>query len=184
MDREQKNTLVEQWYRQCAKLLFHVACLLGVPDAAEEIVQETFRIVMETDKLDQIEFPKAWLRKIALNVVRNRQRDCAKYVSVPLDENQNPMYNIGSCEDEPDIMLTYGGIVSNGDLRLLRLSLVDGYTSTEIAQELGISAKACQKRAERAKEKAEGWKLRMFPTFNLFFFFQIRRKPGGENSFS
>lgn len=153
MDVNQKRTLVEQWYRQYSKLLFHAACLLDTPDAAEEIVQETFRIVMEADVLEQVKYPKTWLRKIVYNVVRNRKRIQERFASVPLDAEETPLEKMGNDEVEPDIELEYGGIVSKADMRLLRLSIVDQHTYAEIAKELGISVKSCQKRAERAKKE-------------------------------
>lgn len=153
MDVNQKRTLVEQWYRQYSKLLFHAACLLDTPNAAEEIVQETFRIVMEAENLDQVEYPKTWLRKIVYNVVRNRQRSQEKFASVSINTEEISIEKMGNIEDEPDIELEYGGIVSKADMRLLRLSIVDQHTYAEIAKELGISVKSCQKRAERAKKE-------------------------------
>ena len=154
MDVNQKRTLVEQWYRQYSKLLFHAACLLDTPDAAEEIVQETFRIVMETDDLEQVEYSKTWLRKIVYNVVQNRQRRQERFASVPIDGDEGTsVEELGSHEDEPDVELEYGGIVSAEDLHLLRLSSVEQHTYSEIAEELGISAEACRKRVDRAKKE-------------------------------
>ena len=153
MDVNQKRTLVEKWYQQYSKLLFHAACLLDTPDAAEEIVQETFRIVMETDNPEQVEYPKTWLRKIVYNVVRNRQRSQERFASVPIDGEGTPIEELGSREDEPDIELEYGSIVSAEDLHLLRLSSVEQHTYSEIAEELGVSAEACRKRVNRAKKE-------------------------------
>ena len=153
MDVNQKRTLVEKWYRQYSKLLFHAACLLDTPDAAEEIVQETFRIVMETDNPEQVEYPKTWLRKIVYNVVRNRQRSQERFASVPIDGEGTPIEELGSHEDEPDVEFEYGGIVSAEDLHLLRLSSVEQHTYSEIAEELGVSAEACRKRVDRAKKE-------------------------------
>ena len=153
MDVNQKRTLVEKWYQQYSKLLFHAACLLDTPDAAEEIVQETFRIVMETDNPEQVEYPKTWLRKIVYNVVRNRQRRQERFASVPIDDERIPIEELGSRVDEPDIELEYGSIVSAEDLHLLRLSSVEQYTYSEIAEELGVSAEACRKRVNRAKKE-------------------------------
>ena len=77
MNVHEKRALIEKWYRQYAKYLFHAACLLGPASQAEEAVQETFRIVLEKDDLGEISYPKAWLRKILYNVVRNPGRRSA-----------------------------------------------------------------------------------------------------------
>lgn len=108
---------------------------------------------METDNLEQVEYPKTWLRKIVYNVVRNRQRSQERFASVPIDDEGTPIEELGSHEDEPDVELEYGGIVSAEDLHLLRLSSVEQHTYSEIAEELGVSAEACRKRVNRAKKE-------------------------------
>ena len=74
MDACEKKALVEKWYHQYANYLFHAARLLGPANQAEELVQETFRVVLEKDDLDEVTYPKTWLRKILYNVVRNQLR--------------------------------------------------------------------------------------------------------------
>ena len=64
MNSKQDNDFVEFWYRQYSTYLFRYACLFVDSHTAEEVVQETFRIVCEKGPLDQIEHPKTWLRKI------------------------------------------------------------------------------------------------------------------------
>ena len=66
MNSKQDNDFVEFWYRQYSTYLFRYACLFVDSHTAEEVVQETFRIVCEKGPLDQIEHPKTWLRKIAV----------------------------------------------------------------------------------------------------------------------
>lgn len=41
---------------------------------------------------------------------------------MPIDDEGTPIEELGSHEDEPDVELEYGGIVSAEDLHLLRLS--------------------------------------------------------------
>lgn len=153
MDAHEKKTLVEQWYYQYAKYLFHTAYMLGPKNQAEEILQETFRIVLEKDNLDEIEYPKTWLRKILYNVIRNRLRllsnqDCSF-------ENEERTITIPklSYTDSIDIELEYDGIISAEELHILKLAYIEGFTYAEIACSLGITERACQKRVERAKNK-------------------------------
>lgn len=70
MNSKQDNDFVEFWYRQYSTYLFRYACLFVDSYTAEEVVQETFRIVCEKGPLDQIEHPKTWLRKITEYVIK------------------------------------------------------------------------------------------------------------------
>lgn len=74
MNSQDKRLLMEQWYRQYAALIFHYARQFTDHHSAEETVQETFRIAWEAVQQQEIEHPKAWLRKIAENVLKNQLR--------------------------------------------------------------------------------------------------------------
>lgn len=153
MDVYEKRALVEQWYYQYAKYLFHTAYMLGPKNQAEEILQETFRIVLEKDNLDEIEYPRTWLRKILYNVLRNKIRlmcnqDCSLEDEVRTISGPQMSYT-----DSLDIELEYHGIIPAKDLHILKLAYIEGLTHAEIAYLLGITEKACQKRLERAKNK-------------------------------
>lgn len=153
MDAYMKKALVEKWYRQYAKYLFRAACLLGPASQAEEMVQETFRIALEKDNLDEVSYPKTWLRKILYNVIRNQLRlqsnsESSLTCEIEALHEQNTSYT-----DQLDIELEYSGTIPENDLHLLRLAFVERFTYAEIASELGISERACQKRIERAKKK-------------------------------
>lgn len=140
---------MEQWYRQYAPLLFHYARQFVDYHAAEEVVQETFRIAWEAIQQREVQYPKTWLRKIAENIIRNRlrQQDRRKDLlsgadALPEDEWEDPV----------DVELEYDGFISRRDLHLLKRLAVDGCTYAEAAQELHTTAEACRKRAARAKQ--------------------------------
>ncbi len=153
LDACEKKALVEKWYHQYANYLFHAARLLGPANQAEELVQETFRIVLEKDDLDEVTYPKTWLRKILYNVVRNQLRLQSNSESSLTGEAEALHEREASYTDQLDVELEYGGTIPENDLRLLRLAFVERYTYAEIASEFGISEKACQKRAERARKR-------------------------------
>ena len=140
---------MEQWYRQYAPLLFHYARQFVDYHAAEEVVQETFRVAWEAIWQREVQYPKTWLRKIAENIIRNRlrQQDRRKDLlsgadALPEDEWEDPV----------DVELEYNGVISRRDLHLLKRLAVDGCTYAEAAQELHTTAEACRKRAARAKQ--------------------------------
>ena len=70
MDSQDRTALMEQWYRQYAPLLFHYARQFVDYHAAEEVVQETFRVAWEAIWQREVQYPKTWLRKIAENIIR------------------------------------------------------------------------------------------------------------------
>ena len=149
MDSQDRTALMEQWYRQYAPLLFHYARQFVDYHAAEEVVQETFRIAWEAIQQREVQYPKTWLRKIAENIIRNRlrQQDRRKDLlsgadALPEDEWEDPV----------DVELEYNGVISRRDLHLLKRLAVDGCTYAEAAQELHTTAEACRKRAARAKQ--------------------------------
>ena len=149
MDSQDRTVLMEQWYRQYAPLLFHYARQFVDYHAAEEVVQETFRVAWEAIQQREVQYPKTWLRKIAENIIRNRlrQQDRRKDLlsgagALPEDEWEDPV----------DVELEYDGFISRRDLHLLKRLAVDGCTYAEAAQELHTTAEACRKRAARAMQ--------------------------------
>ena len=148
MDSQDRTALMEQWYRQYAPLLFHYARQFVDYHAAEEVVQETFRVAWEAIWQREVQYPKTWLRKIAENIRnRLRQQDRRKDLlsgadALPEDEWEDPV----------DVELEYNGVISRRDLHLLKRLAVDGCTYAEAAQELHTTAEACRKRAARAKQ--------------------------------
>lgn len=150
MNSQEKRALMEQWYRQYAPLVFHYACQFTDHHAAEEIVQETFRIAWEALRQQEVDYPKTWLRKIAENVMKNQFRQSRRHLLVSADEL--PEDALGRGEDPVDVELEYGGLISPQDLHLLKRLAVDGCTYAETARELGTTPEACRKRAARAKQ--------------------------------
>ena len=124
MDSQDRTALMEQWYRQYAPLLFHYARQFVDYHAAEEVVQETFRIAWEAIQQREVQYLLSGAD------------------ALPEDEWEDPV----------DVELEYDGFISRRDLHLLKRLAVDGCTYAEAAQELHTTAEACRKRAARAKQ--------------------------------
>ena len=150
MNSREKHLLLEQWYRQYAASIFHYACQFTDYHSAEEIVQETFRIAWEAVRHQEIEYPRAWLRKIAENVMKNQFRQSERRNRLLVSADALP--EDGRHEDPVDVELEYDGLISRQDLHLLKRLAVDGFTYAEAARELNTTAEACRKRAARAKQ--------------------------------
>ncbi len=148
MDTLERNALIEDWYMAYSQFIFQYALLFVPPNSARDIVQETFRVVCEAGDLSLIQYPKAWLRSIAKNVLRNWLRERDRWSGLVADDPlsaEEPMAH----PEETNIELEYAGAIKEQDLHLLNL-LSSGYTYAEAARELQISAEACRKRAKRA----------------------------------
>lgn len=153
MTNRENDLLIEKWYKQYSTFLFHYACQFIDYHAAEEVVQESFRIAWEVVQKKEIEYPKTWLRKVAENVVKNKIREREKWRELLSDIEKLPEDVFGQVEDPVNVELEYNGLIDQQDLHLLRLLAVDGYTYTEAAKKLCITAEACRKRAKRAEQK-------------------------------
>lgn len=152
MDSQEGTSLMEQWYRQYAPLLFHYARQFVDYHSAEEVVQETFRVAWEAIPQREVQYPKTWLRKIAENIIRNRLRQRDRREGLLSNADALPENALGWSEDPVDVELEYDGFISRQDLHLLKRLAVDGCTYAEAAEELCTTAEACRKRAVRAKQ--------------------------------
>lgn len=151
MDYKKNQRVIETWYRQYSTILFNYCHQFVDYHSAQEVVQETFRIAWEAVQHTEIQYPKTWLINVAKNVLRNRSRQRERWkrflagLEIPEENRQS--------EDPVNVELEYGGLIDRQDLHLLKLLAVDGYTYPEAAQELGLTAEACRKRAKRAEKK-------------------------------
>ena len=59
----------------------------------------------------------------------------------------------GQSDDIFDPLDAYKGIISDSEIDLLRMIILEGMSYLEAANELGIGMWACRKRVERALEK-------------------------------
>lgn len=165
MENEVRDRLIEEWYYSYSQYLYHYAVQFIDHHSAEEIVQETFRVVCQTEDLPSIRRPKTWLRKIAHLVLLNWQRDRQRWKAMLIDLDSLPDGALGKHIDDVNIELEYDGLLTPEQLHLLNL-LASGYTYADAANELNItSAEACRKRAKRAEKLLEA-KLRLHATKN------------------
>lgn len=151
MDQETRAKLIEEWYLEYSSFLHLYASQFVDPHSAEEIVQETFRVVCETPDIHEIRHPKTWLRKVAFYVLKNWLRDREKWKAMLIDWEALPEDALGQIEDPINVELEYDGLIKPDDLRLLKL-LSSGYTYADAANELSSTAEACRKKAKRTGE--------------------------------
>jgi len=132
--------------------------VLGIvpPAEIEDIVQETYVRVCQTEKIQEIKKPRSFLYKTARNLALDYAKRAETRLADSIEEISSPdLYGIGRAGDE-----TFNNVASNEEfscfceaVRLLPvqcrkvfvLKKVYGYTQREIATELNISESTVEK---------------------------------------
>ena len=145
MDREQE-VLLEQLYKEMYVVLLSYANASMENEAlADEAVQDTFRIAWaKSAELSACADPRGWLMLTLKNVIRNIRRELAvlnqMFISIEPLENE-----IGQGVQTD--------LLTREDYELLTRIVLQKYTITAAAKELGISIESCKKRLREIKQK-------------------------------
>lgn len=119
-------------------------------DAADELTQETFVRLAKLPPTENLRDARAYLLHIARNLAKNRHRDGRKRATEPLDEIAIAAARVEGPQLQAvlfrQIMLALPPKLRD----VLVLNHVRGLTYPEIAQLLGISVKAVEKRMSKA----------------------------------
>lgn len=119
--------------------------MLKSPQAVEDAIQNTFlRIWLQRDKLIDVEFPKTWISRIAINECLNmlRRQQTEKKV---LDKWQETAAHSAGIETDIQYHQTAAlvqqaiGNLSPQRRKIYELSRVEGKAVSDIAEELGLS---------------------------------------------
>jgi len=166
LDNEQELFLSELYKEMYRPLASYAYSILGDIHAAEEAVQETFRIACsKIGVLMSSENPKGWLTITLKNVLRNIRksdnRTHKKTVSVgSLSEIENHVVSLQPSDDsfimsysEAEVDILYSDLVKESDFKLIKLVILDKLTVKEAAQVLGLTEEACKKQLQRAKKR-------------------------------
>ena len=149
-DRYIEELYIEMFYPLCA----YAQSSLRDKYLAEEAVQETFRVACtKVDSLRASPNPEGWLMVTLKFVIQNMKRTRARL-------NRFILYMISSHEEDTGQISIYNipeeyykNLISKEDFDLIKRIAIDGYSTKEIADELGISVDTCRKRLRRAKMK-------------------------------
>jgi RNA polymerase sigma-70 factor (sigma-E family) len=154
---------VGEIYHACYRRL--VAQLYAFTDdltEAQDVVQEAFaRALARTSALSDVDNPEAWLRTVALNLVRRRWRRRKLLGAILLRER--PMQRLVEAGPQPD--RTDVGAAINGLARPYREAIILHYYADlsidEIAATLGVPAGTVKSRLSRARsalaERLDGY---------------------------
>ena len=145
VEREQK-ALLELLYKEMYAVLLSYACAsLENEMLADEAVQDTFRIAWsKSAELLNCADPRAWLMLTLKNVIRNTRRELTElnqlFISFELSNNE-------SGQDIQNDLLTHE------EYELLSRIVLQKYTISAAAKELGISIESCRKKVRLIKQK-------------------------------
>ena len=150
--------------------VFRLACLLlGDPDDAEDIAQETFvRAWKHLQRFDATRPLRPWLLSIAANLARNRHRSAGRYVAALMRafRNEPAPTNI---EESSSERIEAGELwkavktLSISDQQIVYLRYFLDLSVAETAEALQIAEGTVKSRLSRALERLRGIIRQEFP---------------------
>ena len=160
----EQSEFLEELYRKNFQVLLDYASANLPVDLATEVVQETFTLASEqVEKLMCHPKPMGWLVKTVKNKNKQWKRRYNNYVRccVPLEKQ---FKDAASLDGDPakryeadlakERVSEIKQILSRDEKYILRRIIGEHATHKQLAEELGITESACQKRFERIKKKA------------------------------
>ena len=142
-------------YQNHYQALFDYAYQLGIGrEAAEDYVQDAFMtVIRHIEDIRKTRSPRMYLNQALKNVIGYRLRSIRYAVSLQRKlQEQSDLSQSERQTDEIRPETLFCGAISEAELHLLIRFYLEGWSQKELAEELGISENACQKRITRAKE--------------------------------
>lgn len=161
MWRRQEDFLEELYRTYFNELRSYAACVLGSTDLGEEMVQDTFHEASRhLSKLTVHPNPGGWLwitlkHKIA-HFQRGRNRYMIRFISLDTGNvygDQIPSVEEYFPQQTESILRTVREVLTEEEWMLLRRIALENAPYKTVAEELGITIWACQKRLQRIREK-------------------------------
>ena len=151
-DLHRNRELISELYLKNYDYLVDLARYLGQSrDVAEDLVQETFEIVLkQQEQLQTINNKRAWLVGILKNRIRLKNRN-VQYAQ-QLQRHLEQLYEEGR-RDEVNLTILYCGCIGEDELRLLIRYYADDWPVSRLAAEMDIKPAACHQRIQRAKKQ-------------------------------
>jgi len=153
--REEEQRFLRGLYQDHYRALFDYAYHLGIGrEAAEDYVQDAFMTaIRHIEDIRKVNNPRRYLNQALKNVIGYQLRSIRYAVNLQKRLQEDPsLAQDGQCADELPPETLFRGSVSEPELNLLIRFYLEGWSQRELAEEMGISENACQKRITRAKE--------------------------------
>ena len=142
-------------YQNHYQALFDYAYQLGVGrEAAEDYVQDAFMtVIRHIEDIRKSKSPRLYLNQALKNVIGYQLRSIRYAINLQKKLREQPDLSLGDPHtDELPPETLFQGAISEAELTLLIRFYLEGWPQKELAEEMGISENACQKRIARAKQ--------------------------------
>lgn len=146
--------IVDAWEKHERELLSFVGSRVAGADEANDLVQEVFMRAMRREGgLCGIDDPRAWLFRVARNLLIDRHR--LDKGEIPLDDADHaapddvlpPVYELSNCLPRALAEL------AADDREALTLCDIEGLSQQAFADRLGLSLPAAKSRIQRARKR-------------------------------
>ena len=134
-------------------LFTYAMALLGSETAAEEAVQESFRIAcMKPEELIGSDNPRGWLVKAMRYTVKNMKRtNVRRREDTGLELREREHYLVGNGEVNEYAEIEFSDLVTDEEYSMLKWQTLFKIPVRDIAAAMGITEEACKKRLQRTK---------------------------------
>ncbi|MDE5916869.1 MAG: sigma-70 family RNA polymerase sigma factor [Oscillospiraceae bacterium] len=146
-DTEAFSRLYEMVYKD----LYHIAlyCLRNTHDACDAVSDTVIDAFSSIGKLKSPEAFKNWIFKILYSKIKRKQKEYINCNNASEEEiNESQDFNFDSAELKEAL-----DTLDNESKIILSLSVLEGYSSKEIAEICGIRASTVRSRLTRIKQK-------------------------------
>jgi RNA polymerase sigma-70 factor (ECF subfamily) len=146
-DTEAFSRLYEMVYKD----LYHIAlyCLRNTHDACDAVSDTVIDAFSSIGKLKSPEAFKNWILKILYSKIKRKQKEYINCNNASEEEiNESKDFNFDSAELKEALET-----LDNESKIILSLSVLEGYSSKEIAEICGIRASTVRSRLTRIKQK-------------------------------
>ncbi len=146
-DTEAFSRLYEMVYKD----LYHIAlyCLRNTHDACDAVSDTVIDAFSSIGKLKSPEAFKNWILKILYSKIKRKQKEYINCNNATEEEiNESKDFNFDSAELKEAL-----DTLDNESKIILSLSVLEGYSSKEIAEICGIRASTVRSRLTRIKQK-------------------------------
>ena len=159
MSDEKSEFFIEYYSRYFRQLKLYAYSVLRNWGRAEEVTQEVFLIAWRRiDAFMDSPNPVGWLTNVSKftlkNVAKSDSVRARYWIALPdfMDVEQLAQYNPAE-EAAHDLQDECASLLSVEEYHILRRAVLDKAAYQEIAEELGITVWACQKRMQRLLKK-------------------------------
>lgn len=145
-----------EYYKE---ILYYIQRMVGDKEEAKDVTQEAYIRVLEIDSKSQISNKRAYLYKIARNLVIDGSKKKHKNFEVTYEEDsysipkeEQPEEIITTLDEQELLMKTIQTLPAKSKQAFV-LHIINGYTRKEISEKMGISTNAVEKHITRATSK-------------------------------